>query len=189
MRTLLFIVWLWIFGIGYAAESVSSDSAAPLWSADEIQDSILRRNGGAPLLIDSNRAGVTFLDNQRLLLHEALRDTGQLSSRQSPDISSSHRLHLSILEADSGKMVLVKDWGTRVHESSVQATTGGVLVQTGEILRFLSKDFTELQQTTLVKGSGEGHPIVSVSPTRKTFMINRFNQRSNISRFEDLQRI
>jgi len=185
MKGFLLTFFLWLGAWGYAVESVSPDSAAPLWSANEIQDSILARTSGASRLIDGNRAGVTFLDDHQLLLHQVLHDTGQLSSRQSPETSSPFRLHLSVLEAGSGRQLLTRDWGTRFHESSIQVTAGGVVVQTGEILRVLSKDFTVLQQITLPKASYEySDPMISVSPSGKTFLINRFNQKLNISHFD-----
>jgi hypothetical protein len=59
----------------HAAESISYDSAVPLWTADEVQDSILSRTSGAAELIDGNRAGVTFVTNHQLLIHQVLRDT------------------------------------------------------------------------------------------------------------------
>jgi hypothetical protein len=83
----------------------------------------------------------------------------------------------------------MKDWGTRVHESSIRVTTGGLVVQTGEVLRLLTKDLIEHQALTLSTMPRQNddrwsEPIISVSASQKTFMVNRFNQKSNISLFD-----
>ncbi len=137
----------------------------------------------------SSRNGVTFLDDQRLLVHDVIFDNHRLSSRESPDISSSFRLQVSVFDAKSGKSLLTREWGTRAHESSIQSTSGGLVVQTGEILRFLSKDLTE-QKEVLMREMAEhsdehwSEAVISVSPSRRTFMINRFNQGANVSRLD-----
>lgn len=155
-----------------------------------LQDLSGSRTPATPYLMDRNRASVTFLDNQRLVVHEISVDTGRLSSRQDPAVSSPFRLQASILDANSGKLLVTRDWGTRANESSVQVVNGGVLIQTGGTLRLLSRDLEESEEVTVPMAAGDpsqwDRSIVSVSVTGKTLMVNRFSQKKNVSRFDVL---
>jgi hypothetical protein len=125
--------------------------------------------------------GVTFLDNDRLLVHKVFR-TGEFSSRSNLNPSSAFRLHASIVDASSGKALFFKDWDTRAHDSSIRVTNGGVLVRTGQVIRFYSKDFVELDQMTLSQSDTDDIWIISVSTTGKTVMFNHYDGKE--SRFE-----
>jgi hypothetical protein len=135
-------------------------------------------------LIDKNRAGITFLDEEKLLVYEVDVNTGRLSSRESPDVSSPYRLRARVFDIHSGKIIVSKEWGTRVHGSAIQVTSGGVLVRTGELLRLYSRDFVHLQELTLPHPDADDTDIISVSASGKTALINRYNQK--ISRFDVL---
>jgi hypothetical protein len=88
-----------------------------------------------------------------------------------------------VLDASSGKLAFTKDWGTRVDDSAIHVTTGGVLVKTGEIARLYTPDFAKSQDLTLPLDKN-GRLFISVSPTGKTIIINRLNQRLNVSHFD-----
>ena len=122
-------LWLCAVTSACCAESTRQKSVIPVWSAEVVNDLGGSRKLGAPFLIDSNRAGILFLDNQRLLVYEVRLDLSHLSSRESPDQSSSFILHSSIIDANSGRVVNNKDWGTRPHESAIYVSSGGILVR------------------------------------------------------------
>jgi len=99
-------------------------------------------------------------------------------------VSHSFRLHASILKADTGILESTRDWYTRAHYSSIHSTAGGVLVRTGSKLTLLSKDFSEIDKTTLPDFD---RCIVSVSGTQRTILINCLNNELKISRFDVLE--
>ena len=187
-KILYLALWLGCIGWAYAAQSKPPDYA-PIWSQEIVPDLSRTRNGGQPLLLDSNRAGVAFLKGQ-LIVYAVDRDLGQLSSRKSPEISSPFRLHVWLLNANSGKLILTKDWGTRVHDSAVQVTTGGVLVMTGGIVGLYSADFAKVRNLVLpldnsVLPLDEYRGLITrVSATGKTIMVERRNQKRNLSRLD-----
>src|SRR5580700_7634432 len=164
-------------GLPLVAQSTGPN--APIWRQQVLPD--LGHNRHATF--DTNRAGVTFLNNEKLIVYGVALNTGQLSSRKSLDISSPFRLNVWLLDAKSGALVLTKDFGTRVHDSGVQVTTGGVLVKTGEVVKLYSPDFTEVQDLAMPLDQG-AWMITSVSPTGKTILVNRVNQHLNLSQFD-----
>lgn len=176
----VYLIWICLFGFA-SAESKNRDCATPLWSAEVIGDLSGARKAASPDLIDINRAGIMFLDNERLVVHEVVLDTGNLSSRQSSG-SSPFRLRASILDVGSGKTTASAEWGTRVRESSIQATIGGALVRTGETLRLYSRSFVQEKELTLPRSEDTYDVIVSASG--KTILINRHDEHS--SHFEVL---
>src|SRR5262245_43812246 len=127
----------WIAGCFLAAQPTSL-AQSPGWSQEVLPDLSHIRPGVAPhLLGSSNPAGVAFLRDGQLIVY-AVEPTGHLSSRKSPELSSAFELRVSLLDVKSGKEILTRDWGTRPHDSAVQITSGGVLVQTGGILKLYS---------------------------------------------------
>jgi hypothetical protein len=176
------ICWICLFGSSCgAAESKSLDCAIPLWTAEVIGNFSAARSVASADLIDSNRAGITFLDKERLIVHEVVLDPSHLSSRQSSD-SSQFRLRVSVLDVASGKSTAAIDLGTRVHESSIQNTSGGALVRSGETLRLFSRDFVQEKELTLPHS--EDTYTVTVSASGKNILINRHDEHS--SHFEVL---
>ena len=123
-------------------------------------------------------AGVTFLDNERLIAYAVDRDLGQLSSRESPEVSSPFRLHAWVVDANSGKMEAHKEWGTRVHDSAVQVTTGGVLVKTGGIVRLYSSDFAQARDLPLALDPNRLF-YTKVSASGKTIAVSWIVQREH----------
>ena len=121
---------------------------------------------------------MVFLDNQRLIVYET-DWTGGLSSRVSPDIRSTYQLYASVINAQSGKMLFDKDWGTRAFGSTIHVAAGGILVQSGNELRILSNDFTEIRKMTFPYSSDDPNDPnhcynqpVGVSPTGQTIIMN-----------------
>ena len=184
----------WICGMSFicaATQSPSVDSPIPLWSTPDFgmgspsSSTLTQRKGPYSALLATNLAGIAFLDGKHIIVHEVEVDPTQLSSRRSPDISRPFRLHTILLDASSGKLLLSKEWGTRVHESSVYATNGGALLGTGNILRLLrSADLEEYQKITLPEPPCIC--VVSVSASQKTVMLNCIDQRANVSHFDVL---
>ena len=136
-----------------------------------------------------NPPGLTFLGNDYLVVSYVRTDTGQLSSRTSPDLSSPFRLHLSVLDADVGKTSLSKEWGTRSTNSSVQATSGGLVVRTGDVLRLCSRELVELGHVELPQAPYKGWEI-RVSASGKTVLLNQYQvnreEGLSVSHFEAL---
>jgi hypothetical protein len=145
-----------------SSNSKNAETPRPLWSLDLVEN--LKDAGRNP-------PGIAFLDNDRLIVHEVDVDTSQLSSRESPDISSPFRLRTSIIDANSGKTVLTKEWGARSRSTSLQVTSGGVVIRTGDVLRLCSRDLKELHQLAIPTVPFEGWEI-RVSPTGRTVLLN-----------------
>ena len=162
----------WIVGCILAAQPTSLRQSPDL-SQEVLPDLSHTRPGVAPhLLGSSNRAGVAFLRDGQLIVY-AVEPTGQLSSRKSPELSSAFELRVSLLDVKSGKQILKRDWGTRPHDSAVQITTGGVLVQTGGIVKLYSPDFTEARDLPLTLDPN-GKYFTSVSATGDTIAISHY---------------
>lgn len=148
-------------------------SASPVWTQEVLRQEF--QGFKRPL---RDRPGVVFLDNQRLIVYET-DWTGGLSSRVSPDIRSTYQLYASVINARSGKVLFDKDWGTRAFGSTIHVAAGGVLVQSGNELRILSDDFTEIRKMTFPDSSDDpndpnhcySQPI-GVSPTGQTIIMN-----------------
>jgi hypothetical protein len=161
-----------IAGTICSAQTKLPNNEAPRWTKEILQDL-----GGAPVLLDSNRAGVSFLDDEKLLVYE-VTPTGRLSSRESPEISSAFRLHVSLLDAGSGGFILNREWGTRLHSTAVQVTTGGVLVKTGGIVKMYSRDFSQARDLPFALDPN-GNYFTSVSATGKTIVISHYFQKDH----------
>lgn len=172
----------------YAAQSKPPGCATPLWSVELIKGLDAARTPTRPFLMDENRAGITFLDNDRVIAYEVTVDTGKFSSREGPDISSPFRLHAYFLDVTSGRIGFSKEWGTSAHESFIQDASGGFLVRTGNLLRFYSKDLAEVQQMPLPHPDPYEGWEVRTSPSGKTILVNHYirekKRRLDVSRFE-----
>jgi hypothetical protein len=165
-NTLRVMTWVVCVGWTFAAQTKLSDSEAPLWT-EEIQQDL------------SNYAGVSFVNNEKLLAYE-VDSSGQLSSRESPQIASAFRLHVSLVDARSGKLILSRDWGTRLHNTEVQVTTGGVLVKTGSggIMKMYSPDFAQARDLPLTLDTN-GTYYTSVSASGQTVAISHYFQKEH----------
>ena len=170
IRTLCLIVPFWWAGWAIVTQSKAPENPAPSLNEEVIED--LHSNRPERLspdaLLDINIAGVTFLNNQELIVY-ALEPSGHLSSRRSHETSSAFRLRVRILDIQSGKTLLTKDVNALPHGVAVQVTTGGVLINTGEIVRLYSTDFAKFRDLTSPGGEGD-LSIMSVSPTGKTII-------------------
>jgi hypothetical protein len=182
VRTFLLILWASCLSFSSAAQLKRPDCASPIWSTDVVSNLTGARTASQGLLIDTNRAGLSFFGDQRLAVYEVDLDS-ELSSRRSVDVSSAFRLHASVLDADTGKLLFIKDWPTRTHNSWIRKTGGGLLVRTGEVLREYSDNFTQVGELAL---TGTDSCIPSVSPTGNTVMINCVDQKLKVSHFDVL---
>jgi hypothetical protein len=137
------VFWIWS-AAGVCAPVPAGEHERPtlLWAAHVIDRGVSSKNLRTNPL-ENGFAGITFLDNKHLLVRE-VRLTGELSSRANLETSSGFRLHASVLDASSGRAELTQEWGTRARDSSIWVTSGGILVRTGEVMRFYSPDFVEL---------------------------------------------
>jgi len=166
------LVWFLSAAWPSAAQSKQSGCDAPIWNQEVLED------------LGSNRpAGVVFLDDQQLIVY-ALEPSGQLSSRRNHEVSSAFRLRVRTLDVQSGRTRFTKDLNARPHRSTVQVTTGGILVNTGEIVKLYSTDFAKAQNLTLPPVDEADMSITSVSPTGRTIMINHFNPKWNVSHLD-----
>lgn len=191
---IIFCLLFWIWSAGWicaAAQSKSADSAIPLWSVDNVTSGrTIFLKGDVPF--DRDRAGLTFIDNNRLLVYEVDLDRGKLPSRKLRGLVYSQelqalvlQLHVLMLDANSGKLLLTKEWETHERESAVYAVSGGVLLRTGDTLRLLrSANLAEYQE--VVFPSVPIGCMESVSPSQKTILLSCFNSRTNISNFDVL---
>lgn len=121
---------------------------------------------------DMGNSGLSFDGNEKLLVYGVER-TGQLSSRESPEISSAFQLHLSLLDARSGRLILSRDWGTRLYKSDLQVTAGGVLVQTGGVFRMYSSDLRQVRGLP-IPHDPNGSFFASISASGKTIMVSHY---------------
>ena len=176
---------LWAVASSRPLTRLSQDptNPIPLWSTEALQEEFTPiRNPLAAMTIQRDRPGVVFLDENRIVVYE-VDSTGKLSSRVSPEISSSFQLHASIFTSDAGLLVSTKDWPTRAHYSSLLATAGGLLVRTGDDLTLVSKSFVEIAKFTL---PNLDRCTLSVSATQRTILSNCLSNEQKISRFDVL---
>lgn len=142
------------------------------------------RNSSSPGLMDASRAGITFLDEGTLLVYRVEAVEDQLSSRQNPQLSSPYRLQLSVFDVHTRKILTSRELGTRIHKTSVQATSTGIAVQTGNILALYSKQLSKVHEVTLSNPNQNDTDIVTVSASGRTILTNTHNER--FSRFHVL---
>ena len=167
-----------------AADSGRQNCSPPLWTADVISELSWARKLPSSSLTDSNRTGLTFVDEDTLLIYQIEVDTAELSSRQSPVISSSYKLQMSVFDLVSGRMTASEKLPTWIHASSVQAASGGALVRTGNILRLYSKHLIKMQEAVLPPLGQDESDTIMVSASRNTVLSNRNN--GNYSHFDVL---
>jgi len=121
-------------------------------------------------------AGLAYLDNEHLIVHQVHVDFGQLSSRESADVSSPFRLQASLVDGSSGKPLLTREWGTRSGGSAIVVNHAGVIVRTGDTLRLLSSDLVELQKSPLQHDDAERliDWEIQVSASRRSVLFNQY---------------
>lgn len=180
-----------IFGLSILVPALCAASPEgtqkPLWSNEAVQDLSKARNSHAPLLFDRSRAGVTFLDDKQLIVHEVQLDGGEKPSLRESEVSNPFALHASILDTNSGKSLLSRDWPTSIHNSSVDAVNGGILIRTGVTLRWLTEELADVRDITFRENDRGFHwdlLTLRVSPSGGTLMVNRINQNANESYLE-----
>jgi len=179
-RLVLLVFCSWLVIEIAATQSLPPDYCAPIWKQEILEDLHSNR---PERFTPTGGFGVVFLNDQELIVY-ALEPSGQLSSRRSHEISSAFRQRVRIVDVLSGNTRLTKDFNARPHGSTVQVTTGGVLVNTGEIVKLYSADFATNQNLTVPPADEGDMSITSVSPTGKTIMINHFNPKRNMSHLD-----
>lgn len=148
-----------------AGGAKGKNATIPLWTANVIED--LRDAG-------RNRPGIAFLDDNRIIVYNVALDTSELSSRANADASSPFLLQASVIDVRSGKIVNTKEWRTRHDGSLVQVTSGGVVVRTGDIIRFCSKNLVEIRRDVVFADPNDGLEI-RTSTTGKTVLLNHYH--------------
>ena len=182
-RLVLLVFCSWLVIEIAATQSLPPDYCAPIWKQEILEDLHSNR---PERFTPTGGFGVVFLNDQELIVY-ALEPSGQLSSRRSHEISSAFRQRVRIVDVLSGNTRLTKDFNARPHGSTVQVTTGGVLVNTGEIVKLYSADFATNQNLTVPPADEGDMSITSVSPTGKTIMINHFNPKRNMSHLHNVR--
>lgn len=180
----LIALTLCTFGFAWPQASPSHPTdPIPLWSAEVLpEDFTPIRNPLAAMVIQRDQPGIVFIDDNRIVVYE-VESTGSLSSRASPDISSSFQLHASILSSDAGLLISTKNWPTRAHYSSIQAAAGGLAVRTSDKLTLVSKDFGKIAVFTL---PNLDRCMLTISATQRTILSNCLSNELKISRFDIL---
>ena len=164
----------------YSAQSPTSNLPTLLWSAEVLhEDFAPTRNPLTAMVLQRDRPGVVFLDDERVIVYE-VGTTGKLSSRTNSAVGSSFALHASILSSEAGVLQSTKDWPTRAHYSSIHAAAAGLLLRTGNTLSLLSKDFEEIGKTTL---PDVGRCLINFSATERTILVNCLSEEQKISHF------
>ena len=182
-RTLGVLAVLTLFSLAEirAARLKLPDAPSPLWSVKVFKEErFSSKTRALPRYAPGDRPGIAFLDDHRIAAYHVAW-TGGLSSRENPDLNSARQLIASVFEADSGRLDLTKEWGARVHYYSINPTKSGILVRTGNVLRLLSKDFSEIRRILLADSD---HCTISVSPTQRTVMQNCISTKGDTSHFD-----
>lgn len=169
-----------------AVSQVAGHSHAPGWRQELVPDLSHTRNGSNPLLIDKTRAGINFVDNSHLIVYVVKRDYGELSYRDNLDLASSFRLQMWLVDAGSGQVEFTRSAGTRFHDSIVQVTTSGVLVQTGNLLRLYSFDLKTNRDVYLTPLQDPLRTLTTVSASGKTILVERVTQQGKVDSFDVL---
>jgi hypothetical protein len=183
-RQLVVVVALSALSMGMFAEHRRSAGlcSAPIWSAVLIPNVELRRS--PHYWEDRENVGITFLDDERILLHYIDMDFGQLSSRQSADVSSPFRLTAILVDGDEGRVLVTREWGTRSGGTAIRVNHGGVFVRTGDTLRLLSDDLVERRKIPIEYDGAEGliDWDIQVSASRRSVLFNRVRLDNNESK-------
>jgi hypothetical protein len=151
------------------AGGVASESEEPLWK-NNIQQEL------------STYAGVSFIDNEKLLAYELDR-TGpaELSSRDPHKVSGAFRLHASLLYARSGKLLLTRDWGAALQDAEIKVMSSGVLVKSapGATIKVYSSDLEWVRNLPLALADPDGNSSVSISRSGRTVAMSQFVKKGN----------
>jgi len=84
------------------------------------------------------------------------------------------------LDARTGKLLLERDWGTRLHSTEVQVTEGGVLVKTGPggIMRSYSPDFGQARDLPVAQDP-KGDYVTSVSASGRSIAVSHYFEKDH----------
>lgn len=171
-RVVTLVSWILCSRLFSLAQAKLPDSKSPLWNQD-LLPTLSRTQSGL-----GSAVGITFFDDARLIAYAVSQDLHQLSSRESPEVSSPFRLHVWVVDAKSGKVETEKEWGTRRYDSDVQTTTGGILVKTGGIVRLYSPDFVQARELPLTLDPN-GRYFTSVSASGQTIAISHYFEKEH----------
>jgi len=165
------VLCLLIGSFGIALTSKSSDVDLPIWKR-EILRSVGSEGPRKENLWDRDRAGLAFVKDQELLAYGVYRENEGFSSRKEPALTNPFLLHAWLIDSRSGDIEDQKEWGTHVHDSAVHATSVGVLVKTGGIVKVYSRDFKQARDLPLPLDASS-RIAVNVSSSGKTIMIDQ----------------
>jgi hypothetical protein len=160
-----------LIGSSISLTSKSSSVNALIWKR-EILRSVGPVNRLKEHLWDSDRAGLVFLSNHEVLAYGVYEENKGFSSRIEPALTNPFILHAWRIGSRSGEVEDQKEWGTHVHDSAIRATSEGVLVKTGGLVKLYSRDFKQVRDLPLPLDAAS-RIAVSVSGSGKTIMINQ----------------
>jgi hypothetical protein len=166
------VCWICSNCLVSTAQSELPDNDVALWSVRLLPDLSQGQRG------TYNLGGVSFLDDGRLIVYAVVHDLSRFSARESPEVGSPFRLHVWVVDGNTGKTEAHKEWGTRVHDSAVQVTAGGVLVKTGGVIRLYSPDFAQTRDLPFTLDPN-GNYFTSVSASGHTIVIGQYLQKEH----------
>lgn len=166
------------------------DRVTSLWRTGFVGGLCQNRRGESSLILNNPCAGILFLDNEKLATYTLEFRSGELSSREDPRKSSSYAMQVNILAAKSGEQISSHEWGTRLHEYSVQRLSDGLLIQNGRLLDAVSTSLAPLKEIDVREeniAATWDKVKVSTSVTGHTLLINKIDQKRRVSHFDVIQ--
>jgi len=142
-----------------------------LWEIDLPQSA--RESSWRPELGGS---GVAFENQERLIVYQ-VEPTFRLSPRTE---ANSFQFHAHAFTAASGLGQGEMSWSTKLRGSSFSPADGGFVVRTGDMVRFLKSDFTEVAELSLPSDADSLHDwVISASADGKVVLLNHSDSRQS----------
>jgi hypothetical protein len=157
-------------GWSFAAQPRLADRESPIWSTKVLAE-LGRGRRVFTRFPDPSRDGVVFSNDSHLIVYEVDQDAGKQSAHTTAEILRPFVLRLTLLDSDSGQVVVRREERTRVQETQVFATAAGLLVKTGGLMKLFSADLSHDRDVPFSIDRDSGIRI-NVSVTGKTIMLN-----------------
>jgi len=170
------VALIWTMVLAFAVPQGLSDGEPPIWATDVLPP-LSRGQMSVTRPPDARRAGVVFSDDTHLVVYEVGHDGGQPSAQTGAEVLRPFVLRLLLLDSTSGRVTLAKEERTRVQDATVLATSSGLLVKTGGVIKLFSPDLAQKRDVPFAVDRDSGVRM-SVSPTGKTIMLNEVIQDS-----------